>query len=328
MNLVAQPFFASVLTHWKNVAVLVTAILIQAIASNSTLAAEVSRRCYPERNASVGKGDYCNLKLEGEIRKGDAAQVEKLLRSPLPSGRALVYKLEISSPGGDILESLRIAELVQQNMLDVSLLHEFATVAEWRMHVDSGGTSQSALCASACVLILMSAPTRTLAYSKPRVGLHRPRFAVEFYQSQPPSTIARAQANLDSRVRELLATSGMSTELIEIMMSRASNDMYWLSGAEVASLRIEAPWYQEMRVASCGSDYAKERRTFEELRKWADNGFQNGFEGPAPSIENLSTGEPNCGRELTVRAQARFKSGKSGAASQGPKPATRAQTAQ
>ncbi len=94
----------------------------------------------------------------------------------------------------------------------------------------------------------------------------------------------------------------MSPDLIQVMMERASNDMYWLSGEELSSLGIEAPWYQEMRVALCGADYARERQASLEYQRWA----ASGFDGPAPTA-TLVTGNPKCGVEIAKSAQAKFR---------------------
>ncbi|MBA2549225.1 MAG: hypothetical protein H0V16_12330 [Burkholderiaceae bacterium] len=249
-------------------------------------AADIERRCNSESSA-------CIIDFSGEIVTGDAERMAQILIEPLPAAKSHISSLEIDSLGGDVVEALRIGELVRLNMLNVSI----ARIARG----DPGaqplrrGAGSDRVCASACVLVLMSAPARSVREA--RVGLHRPRLSAEFYRQQSPSSIARAHAELDRKVRDTVIAGGMPTDLVERMMRHASNELLWLASGELASLDSEAPWYQEMQIALCGATVRSER---------VSAAFQSWQEESSEAPRSDAT-DASCGVGITTREQAKFR---------------------
>lgn len=250
-------------------------------------AADIERHCYPASAA-------CVIEFSGEIASGDAERMAQVLRDPLPAGKSHISSLEINSLGGDVVEALKIGELVRQNMLGVSIARS--------SHVGSGAqvppreSGAERVCASACVLVLMSAPARSLRNA--RVGLHRPRLSAEFYRQQSPSSIARAHGELDRKVRETVAAGGMPTDLIDRMMRHASNELLWLASGDLSALDSEAPWYQEMQIALCGADVRSERISAV--------AFQSG-QHELTDATARGTPDASCGVAIATREQAKFR---------------------
>ncbi|MEP6608161.1 MAG: hypothetical protein ABJA83_05725 [Burkholderiaceae bacterium] len=273
---------------------LILAIIACLVHSGVVHAADIERRCHS--NAPT-----CIIAFTGEIDKGDAERLTQALLQPLPSGKSHVAWLEVDSLGGDVTEALRIGELVRQNMLGVSLLRSAAIDGPSRA-ATADPTPEERVCASACVLILMSAPARWVRHA--RIGLHRPRLSAEFYRQQSPASIARAHADLDRRVRETVIAGGMPTELIDRMMRYASNELLWLAGTDLAALDSEAPWYQEMQIAVCGASPRVERRSAVAVQAWAKHEVDEGAGNGAKASEG-------CGAMIAMREQAKFRAARS-----------------
>lgn len=254
------------------------------IEAKAGTAAEIDRRCSTANRS-------CVITFDGEIVRGDAERLKQVILEPLPSGKSHIDTLEIDSLGGDVAEALLIGELVRQNMLRVSL----------KRPVESSLDTKQA-CASACVLILMSAPARAINGAK--VGLHRPRLSAEFYRKESPALIVRAHADLDRRVREIVVAGGMPTGLVDRMMRHASNELLWLTRADLTGIDIQAPWYQEMRIAICGAGHLTGRRSAEALQHWADeNSAANAIE-----VSESSSSLQKCDGDIAVREQTKFRS--------------------
>ena len=190
----------------------------------------------------------------GDIRSGDAERLASLI-APEKKG---VTRLKINSSGGDLLEAMRIKDLVNGLHIDV--------------HVANGG-----YCISACFFIFLEGYERhaawalddgTLGLQKMRskyfgfVGIHRP------YLKSPTGDVmgTKKQQDLMRNVRDYLATKAVSQHLIDEMMARPSNDVYWLNEKDLNLLGDLSPGDEETLIARCG--YKRPLVRYDE--KWSD----------------------------------------------------------
>lgn len=179
------------------------------------------------------------LHLTGEIRPGDAEHFASVVAK-----EKYIFNFHINSLGGDVSEAIRIANLVKEMHLVV--------------YVSDGG-----YCVSACFFILLEGYQRTFApsnddgnlppqavrnESQGYVGIHRP------YQKAPVGDIASAnrQEDLMGVVRSYLIKKAVPQHLIDEMMARPSNDIYWLNEHDKRLIGDFGPGDEEALVAKCG----------------------------------------------------------------------------
>ena len=145
--------------------------------------------------------------------------------------------LYINSNGGDLDTALKIADFIKKNHIGVV--------------VKRGG-----YCASACFQIYIAGfdrvasaanddgtlPISTSAFGF--VGIHRPYFA----------SIAAAdkQESMMARVKHNLISAKVPQYLIDTMMSRPSNDIYWLVERDFEMLGEFNPGDEEALIKKCG----------------------------------------------------------------------------
>lgn len=79
-----------------------------------------------------------------------------------------------------------------------------------------------------------------------RLGLHRP------YLRDP--TGGEEQLHVMREVRARLSRDLIPARLIDLMMSRPSNDVYWLSYEEIEELGLYPPQQEEFFITRCGYD--------------------------------------------------------------------------
>lgn len=180
-----------------------------------------------------------NIVLNGEIKAGDAERIASVL-----APKTIIGRLLVNSPGGDLLEAMRIKDIVKG-------LHTDVTVAK-------GG-----YCVSACFFIFLEGYYRTAgaAYDDgtlaPRenrerrngmVGIHRP------YMKTPTGDVVgvKKQEDLMRSARVYLASKAVPQYLIDEMMSRPSNDIYWLRLKDFNFLGEYSPGDEEALIAKCG----------------------------------------------------------------------------
>lgn len=210
----------------RNLLISAVTVLIATIWPLIATAADV----YLEKNVIV---------LSGEIRAGDAERIASLL-----APKTIIVRLLVNSPGGDLLEAMRIKDIVKGLHTDVA--------------VAKGG-----YCVSACFFIFLEGYYRiaTAAYDDgtlaPRenrerwsgmVGIHRP------YMKTPSGNVVgvKKQEDLMRSARVYLATKAVPQHLIDEMMSRPSNDIYWLRRKDFSFLGEFNPGDEEALIAKCG----------------------------------------------------------------------------
>jgi hypothetical protein len=108
----------------------------------------------------------CDLVLEGDIKEGDAAALEKAFATIVGNANSFSFFLCLRSPGGDLAEAVKIAQFVLQTQRP-----SIATVVE-----------DGRICASACSIIFLAgnAPARVGAW--PQRFLH-PRGKLLYHSS-------------------------------------------------------------------------------------------------------------------------------------------------
>ncbi len=79
------------------------------------------------------------------------------------------------------------------------------------------------------------------------VGLHRPYIA-------DASNISRAQLTLMKKVSAYLEGQMLSRRLIDLMMNRPSNDIYWLTDEDRREIGNYPPEQEELFIKKCGYD--------------------------------------------------------------------------
>ena len=183
--------------------------------------------------------DKSKLYLNGEIRAGDAERMALAL-SKMPRASYLT----VNSPGGDIREALRLAQLVRRSRIGVL--------------VSKGG-----YCVSACFFIYLEGYWR-IAYSAQEdgtllpfekrqkrfgmVGIHRP-----YLKSTDGGVKSiQSQDDLMRAARSHLILKSIPQYLIDEMMGRPSNDIYWLKERDLEALGEHDPGVEEALIAKCG----------------------------------------------------------------------------
>lgn len=186
-----------------------------------------------------------SMSLSGDLRPGDA---EKFARKIALNA---TVRLVLDSPGGSIEEALRISSLLKSSYISTE--------------VKKGG-----ICASACFFIFLAGDNRFASgtihgrFRKSAVagyiGLHRPYLSADTFNAGPSTSMAvKAQHGVMQKVATYLRNENVPQRLIDEMMSRPSNDIYWMTSDDIDQLGEYSPGVEELLIARCGYS-----------RKWGD----------------------------------------------------------
>jgi hypothetical protein len=183
-----------------------------------------------------------HLVLKGEIVEGDSQKLIDLLISKDGLYESAIF---VDSPGGSVDEAIRIAKIVKSMRLLVAV-------------------ERRAKCASSCFLIFLAGAPRFASgsefmdpsvleefrqrngfYPYGAVGLHRP-FVRRIDE------LGNQQGMAMRLVASYLEGELLSRRFIDIMMSRPSNDIYWLSQNDLFELGEYSPEQEEFFIQRCG----------------------------------------------------------------------------
>lgn len=187
------------------------------------------------RSASIDRDDR-GYRIEGQIAAGD---YNKLLRLIAQRGS---IRLSLNSKGGDLNEAIKIAELVSR-------------IGLWT-YVGKGD-----ICASACFFIWHAGEYRTAKKInrkdvKMNIGLHRPYLINPSTEHNSTEAQKRAQRKIVVYLEERL----VPRRLIDTMMARASNDIYWITEDDYFEMGEYPPHLEELVIAKCRYDKHDENR--------------------------------------------------------------------
>jgi hypothetical protein len=177
--------------------------------------------------------------LSGEIRKGDAEKLAKAFMQARP----YPMRLTLNSPGGEVEEALRIVSLVKALRLPIT-------------EVEGGGT-----CASACFFIYLAGDMRNAAGTIDGVrasqiigyiGLHRPYVKSDSTKRDGSTDAEKRQHDLIQIISSYLRNEDVHQRLIDLMMSRSSADIYWMTRDDIVELGYDRPALEELLISRCG----------------------------------------------------------------------------
>lgn len=211
--------------------------------------------------------DRILITMTGEIIAGDAERLATIFTSVKPyMASYYLYPslLYLNSPGGDVSEAIRIAELIKTLGITVT------TVPNGKVPNGKG------VCASSCFLIYVAALQRSASGidtlrtegrkgNLSPLGVHRP------YLRTPADgqVSARLQEQAMSEMRAYLVKSSVGHTLIDKMMAHASNDIYWLNAEEIRELGSYSPGVEEQLIFACG--YNSKRESNLSARDWIES---------------------------------------------------------
>ncbi len=154
--------------------------------------------------------------IQGSIQKGDYARIVQFVRHPDNYGR-FARSVFLDSPGGDLVETVRIAHLLEQS---------YAAT-----HVEPG-----ARCYSACFILWMSGVSRNVAQGA-TLGVHRIHVKVDGKAMDPES---ERFASIARRVEYYMASLGTPRTILDKMNATASASMFVISQRWLAEQRLLA----------------------------------------------------------------------------------------
>jgi hypothetical protein len=204
--------------------------------------------------------------IKGKIETGDAATFLKILGSNHPFVKAII----LWSPGGSVVEAVKIGRIIRKYMLTTKAPFEIGDpvnvgngalfdprddrlfdprddhLYQLRARHLCEGTSCN--CASACFLIWASGIER----HGNALGLHRPTTRSTYFTDLPPDQASATYRRVLSDIETYLSEMEIPRRYIEKLTDTSSDNISWLDWMEVLLAMSEPPSISEWLLASCG----------------------------------------------------------------------------
>ncbi|RAN40865.1 hypothetical protein [Hyphomonas sp. GM-8P] len=275
--------------------------------------------------------------IKGEIVLGDFEHVQSAAQELANANREIVIALE--SPGGNVVEALKIAQLVRENWITTWIYGRTAGVND---------TDRSLIvCDSACAYIFFAGVERRYSSSNmlafapddphyiapenrvsndfstamfgailgtpvdpesmnryeaiPPLGLHRPYLDPSLNRTLSGSEAQQAYKELESMVRSELSGFGVPASLIDRMMKASSSQIIRIGSDELRELMPSYdPWFEEWQLSKCGVLSLDERLDLTAIKNPSDSRFSESYR--AYLLEKEASIE-SCEVELRLQRQ-------------------------
>lgn len=175
--------------------------------------------------------------LNGPIEEGDFDRLMDLVLLH----RFHVNGLYINTPGGDVVEAMRIGRFARDYLLPVTVVQE---------------------CLSACFLVLAGAVTRGTFFDLDQpIGLHRPYYDRKYFSGLTSQQAEEKYRKLDQDVRGYLDMMDIPRDLADDIFRTSSDQLLYINSKTlIQRIGEHSPSYYEWTTAKCGTMTKEEKR--------------------------------------------------------------------
>lgn len=183
------------------------------------------------------------IEFTGDIMPGDAEKIISVILEKKPfynNDYLYPFQLSINSRGGDLNEAKKIALFIKATHLRVNVLSQ-------------------GICASSCFYVFLAGLNRNASgldsikidgskNSQGAIGIHR----LYYSKTKDGPIFAERQEVMMEDAREYLRLEKLPQYIVDEMMSRPSNDIYWLKQRDIDAVGPYNPGLEEQLIAKCG----------------------------------------------------------------------------
>lgn len=204
---------------------------------------------------------YKFVKFTGQIEKGDARKLANFITK----NYEWIETINLYSAGGDLNEAIMMGEIIRASRID--------TVVQ-----------PGAICASACFFIWINGPDRVMFSNPPpnkktglvnpsKIGLHRPYLKSI---TNTDKSISKQEYIMQATIKYLQKRM-VPNRLIEIMMGRGSNDIYWINYDDQIELGFTPHELEELYISHCNDNRKTLYREISIAREEGNTSLETGL---------------------------------------------------
>lgn len=217
------------------------------------------------RDVDLGSYAIRWISVEGEIESGDFIKLSAAFDT-----KHLVTMIDFWSPGGDVDEAIKIAELMNDKLPLVNGPSDDCRERSDLSQRNFPRNPKNCVCYSACAIIWLTAAKRHFGQN---VGVHRARFKSEYFAGLSAAEAEKKYRYLLNQLTVFLTAHDVPQVIVEKMNTTPSNDIYVLSADDIEQVGETRPFLAELLQARCNEfiEVANEIRSLDKEveRLWA-----------------------------------------------------------
>ena len=178
-----------------------------------------------------------NITLEGTITSGDYEKLRKLIDENCPGKWTpqCPHRILLASPGGSLLEAMKIGRLIRKLRLDTAapvagppseIRREIARAMKLK---DPDGDW---MCASACFFIYVAGIDHRSMLLPGALGIHRPYLSDADLKALSANQAMESSTPIRTIVETYLREMGVPSKYADRMLSISGDKIYWINDAD------------------------------------------------------------------------------------------------
>jgi hypothetical protein len=210
--------------------------------------------------------------LEGKIETGDYDRLRDIYgergRSEFFLGLPTVNELSLASPGGDLVEAMKIGRLVRALKLHtivptrVGPHSHIGTANEHKLK----NSKADYMCASACFFIFVAGIERTADGDYPILGIHRPYLSDSDLRTLSGDQAIISTSRVRTTVENYLKEMNVPAKYADLMFSTPKDKVRWIVDADFhADLEGIIPELKDWLAARCDKRTDVEKAIWEKM---------------------------------------------------------------
>jgi hypothetical protein len=207
--------------------------------------------------------EYSIATIEGKIERGDAATIQTFLGTNKPT------RLYLASPGGNLIEAMRIGLMIRRLNLSTIVPSKPLTNQDYRIALTKYGLSNPRidyLCGSACFFVFVAGVHRSADEMKPPLlGIHRPFIPGNDVVALAKNNEIDAAVGLENVIRDYSIKMDVPEKYVENMFSTPKAKLLWIRNDEFnQDFEGFIPRLKQWAQTECGPDLTKSKDVCEQ----------------------------------------------------------------
>ncbi|RRI02313.1 hypothetical protein EH240_12665 [Mesorhizobium tamadayense] len=210
--------------------------------------------------AGAYNGGNCNgcewIVAEGTIVGDSSSKFLDYLTQRFGSpDKAVSLTVHFNSPGGDVLEAIKIGRIIREWGLDTSIGKTTGVLRDGLVYSDFPSPG---VCASACAYAVLGGSKRYLSDARSKLGVHQ-HYSPKSVEKPLELTASAVDRSLDQLftaiILEYVVSMGVDPEYAVLAQSTSPFEMRWLTEEERTDLQADntADQYSEAKIIPFGS---------------------------------------------------------------------------
>jgi hypothetical protein len=233
----------------------------------------------PTKLEELSYAGFASIVLEGKIERGDYEKLVELIElmnsDCTTKDVSCVSGIYLASPGGNLLEALKIGHLVRALSLETHIPSDIPSLHRKKYLSMLSDPQADFMCASACFFIFVAGISRERDIYDPILGIHRPYLSDDELRKLGAKEAMASGAKIRTVVEGYLKEMDVGSKYVDLMFSTPKDEIRFVDDDSFKSdFEGYIPQLEDWLDATCGKISDDEDRSVKAISRKKTNGQQ------------------------------------------------------